>query len=344
MGNMNPYDFVRVDWDQPPQRRAAFRHDSFAGLSGRIEATLTAETPLFVKRGNTNEFFTINNQPAIAGSSLKGLFRSVVETVAQGCFWFSAERPPDAFKPCSRLDALCPACRLFGLISLSNRNTLRAGNVGFEDATCINRVDHSPVYTAILSSPKPYHTAFYRDDDNYIAGRKFYFHHREDNLLTKSGWVPTANKPQNQYIRQLGVGSAFTFAAEFVNVAADDFASLLYALTLEPEMRHHFGYAKPCGFGTVRIELTKLTLRDAAVRYRQGAGATEFVGDDLAAEINHRVTPFVATIPACTLTDLRDIWRWPPDPNINYDYPTQAQFKANSDEPISSTPRWQEVR
>lgn len=339
MGNMNPYDFVRVDWDRPPQRRAALRHDSFAGLSGRIEARLTAETPFFVKRGNTSDFFTIDGKPAIAGSSLKGLFRSVVETVAQGCFWFSNERPPNAFRSCSRPDALCPACRLFGLIK---GNTLRVGNVGFEDATCTNRVDHPAIYTAILSSPKPRHTAFYFDADD-IAGRKFYFHHREDNLLTKQGWVPTSDKPQNQHIRPLGVGSTFTFVTEFVNVAEDDFAALLYAMTLEPEMRHHFGYAKPCGLGTVRIELTKLTLRDATARYRHGTGDTDFVGDGLTAEVNRRVTPFVTTISSDTLDDLRYIWRWPPDPAVSYGYPTREQFNMYPDDSISSTPTWEDA-
>lgn len=340
MGNMNPYDFVRVDWNRLPQRRAAFRHDSFDGLSGRIEATLTVETPLFLKRGNTSEFFTINSKPAIAGSSLKGLFRSVVEAIAQGCFWFCAESAPRDFRPCSRLEALCPACRLFGLI---NRNTLRAGNVSFEDATCTNRVDHPPIYTAILSSPKTRHTAFYFDARNNIAGRKFYFHHRADNLLTATGWLPSNAAPdrrQNQYLRPLGTGSAFTFTVEFTNVAADDFAALLYAMTLEPEMRHHFGYAKPCGFGTVRIDLTKLTLRDVTARYRQRAGVTEFVDNSLMAEVSRRVAPFVATIPAITLSDLRRIWGWPPDPTVTYGYPTQAQFTAHPLDPISSTPTW----
>lgn len=340
MGNMNPYDFVRVDWNRHPQRRAALRHDSFAGLSGKIEATLTAETPLFVKRGNTNDFFTINGKTAIAGSSLKGLIRSVVETVAQGCFWFSAEAPTSDFKPCSRPGALCPACRLFGLIK---GNTLRAGNVGFEDAFCTSAVSHPPIYTAILSNPKTRHAAFYFDDDDNIAGRKFYFHHREDNLLTAMGWLPANAAPdrrQNQYIRPLGAGSSFTFTAEFVNVEEDDIAALLYAMALEPEMRHHFGYAKPCGLGTVRIELTKLTLRDAASRYRQGAGITIFEGAALAAEVKRLITPFIATIPPVTLSDLRRIWRWPPDSTTNYGYPTQAQFGAHPNDPISSTPKW----
>lgn len=340
MGNMNPYDFVRVDWNRLPQRRAAFRHDSFAGLSGRLEATLTAETPLFVKRGNTSDFFTINNKPAIAGSSLKGLFRSVVETVAQGCFWFSAETPPSNFRPCSRSDALCPACRLFGLIK---GNTLRSGNVGVEDAICTNAVSHPPIYTAILSNPKIRHAAFYFDDDDNIAGRKFYFHHREDNLLTATGWLPANAAPdrrQNQHIRPLGAGSSFTFAADFVNVKEDDFAALLYAMTLEPELRHHFGYAKPCGLGTVRIELTKLSLRDAAARYRQGTGATVFEGEALATEVNLRVGPFITTIPSITLSDLRRIWRWPPDSAVSFGYPTQSQFKAHPNDPISSTPKW----
>ena len=42
--------------------------------------------------------------------------------------------------------------------------------------------------------------------------------------------------------------------------ARDELAALLYALVLEPEMRHKIGLAKPVGLGSVRIEARELTL------------------------------------------------------------------------------------
>jgi CRISPR/Cas system CSM-associated protein Csm3 (group 7 of RAMP superfamily) len=335
---MNPYDFVRVDWQHAPRRRLAAPHNAFRGLSGRIEATLTAETPLFIKRGNLDSFFSIGGQPAIGGSSLKGLFRSVVETVAQGCFLFCAEpgRLPNDFKPCHRPDGLCTACRLFGLIKGS---TLRLGNVSFGDAICTKREAHPPIYTAILSSPKPRHSAFYLSGP-YVAGRKYYFHHRPDNMLTAKGWLPSNKRPQNQYIQPLGAGSTFAFSADFDNVVEDDFAALLYAMTLDEGMRHKFGYAKPCGLGSVHIRLSKLTVRDQPSRYRQATPALTYEGADLLAEINRRVAPFVSAIPAVTLLDLRRIWGWPAADNVTYRYPTQEEFATHRSDPVGSTDGW----
>jgi RAMP superfamily protein len=363
---MNPYDFVRVDWNSPPQRRPAKPHHQFNGLSGRIEATLTAETQLFLKRGNTDAFFMINGKHAIAGSSLKGLFRSVVETVAQGCFRLfdkTYERNtvnytsnlPNAFAACApqqnvpvERTPLCPSCRLFGLIGSrrfqnEKATALRLGNVGFEDATCTHAEPHAAIYTDVLSSPKPHHSAFYLNG-NKVAGRKFYFHYVRSSFPT--GWIPNPNNRQNQFIRPLGAGSTFTFAAEFVNVNDDDLAALLYAMTLErggeegTEMRHKFGYAKPCGLGSVHIQITKLILRDPAARYRQSGGKTEYQDTALTTELNRRVAPFIATIPAITRADLRRIWQWPPAPGVAYRYPTQGQFAAHPNDPILTTDNW----
>jgi hypothetical protein len=111
-------------------------------------------------------------------------------------------------------------------------------------------------------------------------------------------------------------------------------------MTLEDGIRHKFGYAKPCGLGSVRMQLTRLTLRDPTTRYRQGAGDTVYEGNALVAEVHRRVTPFVARIPAVTLGDLRRIWQWPPAPGVTYRYPTQAQFAAHPHDPISSTDTW----
>lgn len=339
---MNPYDFVPVDWQRQPQRRKPQAHDCLGGLNGHLLATLTAERPLFIKHGNGDRFFTSKGQPTIPGTTLKGLFRSVVEAVTQGCFRLCKEpdhsKLPATFKPCTRLPQLCPACRLFGMI---HQETLWRGCVGFEDARSTRAVKHDGVYTAILSSPKSYHAAFYKSGQ-HVAGRKFYFHHREDNLLTATGWLPhKAARAQNQYLRDpLGPGTTFQFAAHFENVADDDFAALLYALTLEDGMRHQVGYAKPCGFGSVHVELTRLELLNPAQRYRHGGGATALGGQDLRAELARQTASFVQTIPAATLAGLRRIWGWPPAADVTYRYPTQQQFKAHANGPISTTDSW----
>ncbi|PIY39571.1 MAG: hypothetical protein COZ05_19050, partial [Armatimonadetes bacterium CG_4_10_14_3_um_filter_59_10] len=331
----------------------------FEGLSGRLEGTITTETPLFVKKGKTDTFFAVNGHKAIPGSALKGLFRSVVETVAQGCFClfdgkyrsrssqggtvnsdYSALLPPP-FKRCSpeqhtpaEETPLCTACRLFGVIESrrfghATKTVLRLGNVSFSDAICAEPTAHDAIYTAILSSPKPHHDAFYCDG-THIAGRKFYYHHRNDNLLTANGWLPPrALHHQNQHIQPVGVGSTFAFAADFSNVEGPDFAALLYALVLEPEMRHKVGYAKPCGLGTVRVELTKLTFWDAVARYREGADQEVYdsTTDPSVSDIlSDCMSTFVGTIPPSTLSDLRRVWRWPPATGVDYRYPTPAQF------------------
>lgn len=353
---MNPYDFVRIDWERPPERRPAISHDRFEGLSGRLEAKLTALRPIFLpadaetNRRSREEAKQFSQSPAyrnhtpegyfIPGSSLKGLCRSVVETIAPGCIWFCAlpDNVPSDFKPCQRADSLCPACRLFGLIK---GNTLRAGNVSFSDAICSNAEPHEAIFTTILSSPKSYHRAFYLNGKEHIAGRKYYFHYRRDNLLTAHGWLPAGaamNQRQNQYLRPLGEGTTFTFSASFFNLAEDDLSALLYALTLETDMRHKFGYAKPCGLGSVQIELTKLVLRNPIARYRGGNREEHYQENKLCSYLEQYAAPFAHTISPNTREDLKRIWKWEPPEDVIYQYPSRSWFDQNPDAPIAETP------
>ena len=91
---MNPYDFVRVDLNKPPRLSKYAPHDRLiaGALHGRFEGTLTLLMPTFVKQPgqrqvgrNAQQFMRSNKHAIIPGSSLKGLFRSVVETVG-GCW------------------------------------------------------------------------------------------------------------------------------------------------------------------------------------------------------------------------------------------------------------------
>ncbi|NJN68116.1 MAG: hypothetical protein HC884_16095 [Chloroflexaceae bacterium] len=190
---MNPYDFVRVEWKQPGRRAAALKADRFGGISGRLEGTITALTPILIRRKDKKspDPFMVNGEGTeiIPGSSLKGLFRSLVETVGGGAWWFFGDKEanlPPAFRRPADPDHLDAACRMFGFL---NGGQVLQGRVCFDDAVCTVRRDREAFYTCILSTPKPRHRVWYLDaGGRYVAGRKFYFHAQE--LSIASGWLP----------------------------------------------------------------------------------------------------------------------------------------------------------
>ncbi len=366
---MNPYDFVRVEWNNPGRKEDAKPIDRFGGISGRLEATITALTPIFIpeQRQSSPRYFLRNGQGVeiIPGSSLKGLFRSLVETVHGGAWWFFGDRNgtwrdnqvhgnivnynnnlPNNFKRPRNRKELDAACRMFGFLG-SNSEDILLGQVSFDDAVCTNRIDHNAIYTCILSTPKPRHHVWYLDSTgNYVAGRKFYFHSQEPQ--TVSGWLPrgcvVGQNCQNAYIKPLDASSTFTFRTQFTNLDADDFALLLYAIVLEDGMRHKLGYAKPAGLGSVHVQLNWVDIVDYTARYRAGGGgftryAREGNGNDV-----DTLTPFVAqhiqlytnNTTSVTLQDLRRIWRWPP---VHVQtYPSRDWFTHHPNDPISATP------
>ena len=351
---MNPYDFVPINWEKPPERCLPSSHDRFSGVSGEIEGTITAETPIFIFRsprrddGSAEPFIrNEQNQGIIPGSSLKGLFRNLVETIGNGCFLlfdgdyeynrntrrhrvrYGSKLPRD-FKKCSTAD-LCIACRMFGMTKDSN--LLLLGKVLFNDAVEVKICEHLSVYTISLMGPKPRHQVFYLDPTSQrIAGRKFYFHQPAgiQTESTKSGY--------NQYITPIDQGSQFTFSAQFTNLEVVELQTLLYALNLEQDMRHKLGYGKPAGFGSVRFNITKLTVVDYVKRYTTNQGTTEYNGDRLADYLLTQTLRFMGDTVSPTLNALRRIWVWDPNSTTDYYYPNQAWFKKNSNTPISGTP------
>lgn len=340
---MNPYDFVKIDWENPPERHAPIRHEKFCGLSGGIYGKIIAETPIFIpqrRTENPKRFIRNENQKhIIPGSSIKGDIRSLVETVGNGCFLLFdgkygrganyENKIPNKFESCSEPNRLCIACRMFGTIQGSD---VLKGKVFFNDAVATEVKEHDPIYTVVLMGPKPRHEAFYLDaNKQYIAGRKFYFHH-----ITG---IKTLNRDTgyNQYIKPLDTGSTFDFSVKFANLEEKELKTLLYALVLEPDMRHKLGYAKPSGLGSVRIVLTKIRLIDYVNRYTQdNKGITEYQGTELKDYIDSQIQEFVK-IKSKTLNDLRRIWRWDETDKTKYKYPRQSWFDDNPNAPISAT-------
>src|SRR5947207_8890468 len=99
---MNPYDFVPLDTNNPPQRRKPVWHNALTSVStspaklysGHLYLYIKAETPLFIRDAD----FSVQDPKypgehirnkvgdyIIPGTSIKGLLRSVVETLCNGC-------------------------------------------------------------------------------------------------------------------------------------------------------------------------------------------------------------------------------------------------------------------
>jgi hypothetical protein len=192
----------------------------------------------------------------------------------------------------------------------------------------------------VLSSPKPRHEAWYLDTPKqYVRGRKFYLHAAR--LQTAPHWLPRRDTPpsqrQNAHIHPIGTGSVFTFRCHFTNVASDDFALLLYAIVLEPSMRHKLGYAKPAGLGSIAVQIQWLETVDYLARYRAGGGGiTRYADAELQAFIARALQCYTNNTTSLPLQDLRRIWHWPPVQPLQY--PSQAWFQANPQEPLSATP------
>ncbi len=328
----NPYDFVRIDWSKGVERRPPSFHDRFEGLSGHIEGTITTLTPFFIPetdrdkikyRKDTPFLTNRNKQNVIPGSSLKGLIRNLVETVGYGCWWLYSGKyklPNPSFYQCKMKEDLCVACRMFGMVQ--GRDASLKGHVHFDESVCVQPVEHDPIYTIILSSPKPRHTPFYLDRQGNLSGRKFYFHHSTP-PKDQEEWLPkkasSKNDAQNQYIRPLGAGSVFTFSVHFDGLAPDELRLLLYALVLEDDVRHKFGYGKPAGLGSVHIELTRLEIINYKQRYvTPDGGKAVYEGEQLESYVMDQTTISRNDQDNVTSQDLRRIWKWPGYDDISY--------------------------
>jgi CRISPR-associated protein (TIGR03986 family) len=214
---------------------------------------------------------------------------------------------PGHLRPCDGGGAqeleLCPACRVFGWVYGAHQEkqkpplekiTAYAGRLRFSHAALIDGKAGTldEVTLAILSSPKPTTTLFYLlrgqpdeergespegDDrvgyrDGYkLRGRKVYRHHGEANPQeyerATDAWHD-GKDDQNRTVRGVRKpGNRFQFTVDFHNLAPVELGALLWALELEGKGHHRLGFAKPLGFGSVKIEVTMLELMEPGDRY-----------------------------------------------------------------------------
>src|SRR5215470_15441926 len=99
---MNPYDFVPIDTEHPPERRKPVWHNVLAPneahsnklYSGYLYLYIKAETPLFIHDATSSmqdpdypgqHLRHKWDEYILPGTSIKGLLRTVVETLCSGC-------------------------------------------------------------------------------------------------------------------------------------------------------------------------------------------------------------------------------------------------------------------
>jgi CRISPR/Cas system CSM-associated protein Csm3 (group 7 of RAMP superfamily) len=374
---MNPYDFVPIDIEHSPERRKPVWHNVLAPngahpdklYSGYLYLYIKAETPLFIHDATSSmqdpdypgqHLRNGWDEYIIPGTSIKGLLRTVVETLCNGCMTvfrmpqeYTYNPLPNKFSYCQQNTSLCITCRLFGMMQAGQRNAeVFLGKVNIGDARTYenNPEFYGPIFTAVLDAPKPRHRAFYLDEQGrYIAGRKFYFHHAGE-LRTEKSLISIRNtgKYRNQHIEPLNIGTDFDTRIDFTNLEADEFAALLLAIMLQPDMRHKVGYGKPIGLGSVQLTITALKLVDYSERYKNfhsGRGIAYYEGDSLTELLNKQMAPLDEQIKAAWqrfsallgLQQLHRIWQWPPDASVEYAYPSQRWFKEHSQAHIKDT-------
>lgn len=188
---------------------------------------------------------------------------------------------PEYLKRCDKYDTLCPACRVFGWVSdnpqESEKRVAYAGRVRFSHGKLIHNNGSMPdTPLAILSTPKPTTTSFYLVDskgepnlsvdydtpDAKLRGRKFYRHHGK--VISDEYVSLDKNKSdQNRTIRgALKPGAQFEFTLDFENLAPLELGAIIYALELAEGMVHRLGYAKPLGFGSIRVICDSVEIMD----------------------------------------------------------------------------------
>ncbi len=207
---------------------------------------------------------------------------------------------PDHLKPSDQYEKLDIASRVFGWVKATPTEDRKArvayaGRVRFSHAVLVEDkgvyADEMPL--AILGAPKPTTTLFYLrkkegewsegerklpgaattigyDGPNFLRGRKFYRHHGE--ALNRLDYERAERRRDHQNRSVRGVrapGNVFEFTIDFHNLAPVELGALLWTLNLssDEECLFRLGYAKPLGFGSVKLFVEQVEFLDLSSRY-----------------------------------------------------------------------------
>jgi hypothetical protein len=343
------YDFVPLGPGVP--RAPARGHDRLDGEAGRLTCRLETLRPIFTPQNRppredrraheTLRFARTGNQPMLPGSSLKGVVRSVVEAVFDGClvlfderyrtrkFFPGGRRPGDSeayirAHPASRIDdhgnylnvftdhrvrlpQTFRRCQSNQALCIACRlfGTLQHGNVYLGNVSLSDAIaeEFQPLGTTTLAVLD---TPKPRDEERYLTPDGARIAGRKFYFHSQAP-VPTGPRSGLTSTIEPLVGR-FTFTVDYANLRPVELDALLYGLFLEPDLAHKVGMGKPLGLGSVRIRPLSLLRHPPDAYLRLSAPLETLTGDAFSAWIAERYA---------TLSDspqraaLRRIWAWP---------------------------------
>lgn len=283
------------------QRQAGVGHEALhtATLSGQFELYLIARTPVQVANGSFDVAKTrqgeeivaqgssiqrygaqtgkVSKQPLLPGSSIKGMVRSLLETIASCCVATVAgairREIPSHLARCTKVEQLCPACRLFGMSGSGTENY--QGQVSIEDAVLIDGsqvIVRTPLLWAPAQGGRRLPPRYLRG--NAAIGRKVYYPS-----------LPALGPDARVALKQ---GSTLRTQLHFANLTAAEMGLLIAALGLHPDYRFipKIGGGKPVGLGSVETYLNQvLVYGDVKRTGRLGGKPVQYSGDDLANQL-----------------------------------------------------------
>lgn len=263
------YDFVPLAPDVRRVQRKEARWDRrVAGtLAGYIEVTLTTEQQLHIGSGSKEarpphvvlRAARICGRPGIPGSSLKGVLRARYEAITRSCtsppartaevrssttqirrarLMPSALQAPVLQGDCE-VTCLCPACALFGRMSLRSRITVT-------DLACTSETAFEPAVLPDRFGPNLHHVGTVRIDPSGEVFEVHRLHGRKFHL----GRGPAAQT--RQHVEAIPQGTQLTGHIRVFNATPAELGGLLVALGHEPASALKLGGGKAHGFGRVR--------------------------------------------------------------------------------------------
>lgn len=298
-----PYDFV--PFHDKVERRPVCGHERLLlkpgepYFTGRLDFTLEALSPIFISSGRyalseevglrapggvVRSIYRVRGQPAIPGSSLRGVIRAIVEAVSPSCLTLTRADRNRLPKRLTRRQCMekyaksaCPACRLFG-------TTGRIGQVTVDD--CLP--DGEGVETTLFTMPPLYAPRAQRRRvpaaylvEGKFKGRKFYYHGH------------LAQPEQGDQVEAMVQGSRLKGTVHFQNLAADELGLLLFALGLDGSFRLKLGGGKPACYGSFAIHPIQLTLMTEEAFI--GKGERVLSNDELSDFIAQQISQAEAT-------------------------------------------------
>lgn len=259
-------------------------------------AELKPGTLCYIKFKDVSAIKDAGRKGKIAASEVTALIpvmisRRLFETAPQALL-------DESLKSALTRKQLSPADRVFGWVNSSGQGAYR-GNLRIYDVRCLdeNAIEscgQNGLTLAILGQPKEQQARFYLakaqsgealksgtpKEKGYqpgqaLRGRKVYPHQ----TVPEGYWNPNTTEPIDGFYREYrqvdGLPSTqnrtikdwvksntrFQFDIELTNFSAIELGALLWLLSLPEGQFHRLGGGKPFGFGSVKLEITKLQIQ-----------------------------------------------------------------------------------